>query len=361
MKGLHFLILLMVLDTSCKGQGNTQKPTQRNTTGDTLPDHKWKPLAFPAPSAPDPAIQISTYIPRIHQDRTGNIWLGTNGDGVCRYDGKTFTYFNTTEGFGGTAVRGITEEENGDLWFATTGGVTHYDGKHFTNFTTEDGLSHNQVWSILIDGNGGFWFGTDGGVSRYDGKTFTSFPLPAADQKQYPRAYPTPKLVHCIFQDKSGVIWLGTNGAGVYRYDGKSLTHLSEKDGLCNNVVLSIMQDKQGRLWFGSMFGGVSRYDGSFTNFTKKEGLSGNEVWTMLEDKTGAIWMATGKGVDRYDGKVFTNYTKKDGLANNFVQSILEDKAGNLWFGTSGGCYRFNGKRFINFTKKGMINSEDLK
>jgi len=74
------------------------------------------------------------------------------------------------------------------------------------------------------------------------------------------------------------------------------------------------LQDKIGNLWFGSN-GGVSKYDGkSFTNFTIKEGLSNNYVFSILEDKSGNLWFGTdGGGVLKYNGKSFINFTEKDG------------------------------------------------
>ena len=71
--------------------------------------------------------QISQYIRRMLQDKAGNIWFGTNGDGVCRYDGKSFVYFTTKEGLAGDAVRAMLQDEKGIIWFATSGGISKYD------------------------------------------------------------------------------------------------------------------------------------------------------------------------------------------------------------------------------------------
>ncbi len=116
------------------------------------------------------------------RDKTGNLWFGTDGGGVSRYDGKSFTNFTTAQGLANNGVLSITEDKTGNLWFGTQGGVSRYDGKSFTNFTTAQGLANNTVFSITEDGhqlgtdgarmNGGgnLWFGTNGGgVSRYDG------------------------------------------------------------------------------------------------------------------------------------------------------------------------------------------------
>jgi len=352
----HFQLIVLLLFTSCNGQNRMQLPNSQ--AGETK-NIAYIPIIYGP--FPNPVVQISQYIRRMFQDKTGNIWFGTNGDGVCRYDGKNYAYFSPTDlssGFGGEAVRGIVPDNNGNLWFATNGGATRYDGEKFANFTVEDGLNHNQVWSILKDKSGMLWFGTEGGVSRYDGKKFTDFPLPEANLVQSPKAYPAPKLINSIFQDASGNIWLCSNGNGVYRYDGKAISNISEKDGLCNNFVQSIMQDKNGKLWFATRFGGICSYDGkSFVTFTEKDGLGNNFARVISEDKSGNLWIGNaGGGLTRYDGKAFINYTEKDGLSNRFVQSIMEDKDGKLWIGTSGGAFTFDGKRFTNITRPGSTD-----
>jgi ligand-binding sensor domain-containing protein len=334
----------------------------------------------------EPVPQISQYIRRMFQDRNGSIWFGTNGDGLARYDahlvvkqGESLVYFTGKEGFSGRAVRGIVEDWNGNLWFATDAGVCRYDGTSFETFDSLQGLGSNQVWSILVDKSGAVWAGTEAGVYRSDGKNqteglpaFTLFPLPEADLSNQPNAYPAPKLANCIFEDAAGNIWFGTNGLGIFRYDGTSLpdgkprlTHFSEKDGLCNNFVQCIVQDNsngghKGDLWFGTRFGGMSRFDGaSFTNFTTNEGLGSNFVWTFLQDNSGNnpngnLWIGSaGGGLVLYDGKTFRQFAKKEGLTNLYVQSLMKDKSGRLWVGTSGGAFRFDGKSFVNVTKDG--------
>ncbi len=364
---LSLLIFLFILAVSCNGQDKAHLPGDGSAVPETIPARHMGTTrpSYDSDSMFSMGAQVSQYIRRMFQDKAGNLWFGTNDDGVCRYDGESLQYFTPKEGFGGNAVRGIQQDDNGNLWFATDGGVSRYDGKTFTNFTVKDGLPHNEVWSLARDSSGNLWFGTEGGVSRYDGKTFTYFPLPEADLREFPEAFPGPKLVNSIFQDKTGKLWFATNGRGVYYYDGKTLSGISEKDGLVNNFVQCIIEDKHGNIWFGTRFGGVSRYDGrSFTSFTVENGLSSNFVWAMLEDKSGNIWFGTiGAGVVRYDGKTFTTYSQQEGLTNTHIQSILEDRNGGLWFGASGGLFRYvgtstgasrrDGKSFINITRNG--------
>jgi ligand-binding sensor domain-containing protein/serine phosphatase RsbU (regulator of sigma subunit) len=297
----------------------------------------------------------SSNIFSILEDKSGNLWFGTDGGGVSKYDGESFTHFTDKEGLSNNIVYSILEDKSGNLWFGTEGGgVSKYDGESFTHFTDKEGLSNNIVYSILEDKSGNLWFGTSGGgVSKYDGESFTHF----TDKEGLSN-----NLVRSILEDKSGNLWFGTLGGGVSKYDGESFTNYTDKEGLSNNYVLSILEDKSGNLWFSSYGGGVSKYDGeSFTNYTDKEGLSNNTIWSILEDKSGNLWFGTdGGGVSKYDGESFTHFTDKEGLSNNIVWSILEDKSGNLWFGTiGGGVSKYDGESFTHFTyKEGLsINS----
>ena len=295
-------------------------------------------------------------------DKTGNLWFGTWGGGVSRYDGKTFTNYTKAQGFANNSVWSITEDKTGNLWFGTDGGgVSRYDGKAFTNYTTAQGLANNVVRCITEDKTGNLWFGTDGGgLSRYNGKTFTNYTTAQGLANN---------IISSVIEDKTGNLWFGTDGGGVSRYDGKTFTNYTTAQGLANNSLLSIKEDKIGNLWFGTNGGGVSRFDGkTFVNYTTTQGLANNSILSITEDKTGNLWFGTwGGGVSRlalsgvegYDGKMFTNYTTAQGLANNSVYSITEDKIGNLWFGTDGGgVSRYNGKAFSNYTKaQGLANN----
>src|SRR6185436_7099132 len=129
----------------------------------------------------------------------------------------------------------------------------------------------------------------------------TPFTLPSLSPNEYPvkAAYLAPKLVNWILKDRKGNIWFCTNGKGVLRYDGRSVTSFSKADGLCDDFVQTAYEDKTGNLWFGSRFGGLSRYNRKtnvFANFTVTQGLSGNFVWTLLQDKAGTLWIATAGG-----------------------------------------------------------------
>jgi len=301
----------------------------------------------------------SNRIASIHEDKEGYLWFGTGswigggGGGVSRYDGLIFTTFTTKDGLANDTVLSILQDKKGNLWFGTrNGGVSRYNGQSFITFTTEDGLANNNVRSIFQDRAGNLWFGTHGGgVSRYDGVIFTTFTTQdgLADDR-----------VVSIYQDGEGNFWFGTDDSGVSRYDGMNFTTLTTQDGLADNRVLSILQDRAGNLWFGT-YGSVSRYDGQeFTMFTTQDGLASNRVRSIWQDKESYLWFCTdGGGVSRYDGMNFTTLTTQDGLIDNWVWQVLQDRNGNFWFGTNGGVSQYDGQTFTTFTTKdGLANNE---
>ena len=153
--------------------------------------------------------------------------VGTNGDGVARYDGKSLEYFKRKDGFPGYTVRVIVEYHQGNVWFGTERGLAKYDGKSFSTLTRRDGLAHDNIWTVTIDRQRTMWIGTLGGVSRFDGKKFTPFALPAG-KRDPNRGVSSARIIHCIMEDSKGRMWFASN-RGAFIYDGKSLTNLSKK------------------------------------------------------------------------------------------------------------------------------------
>lgn len=317
--------------------------------------------------------QISEYVRRIFEDSRGNLWFGTNTDGICRYDGDTLVYFSTRDGLSGNQVTGIVEDRRGNLWFSTSGGISRYDGKHFTNFTEKDGLTSNEVWSLCEDSRGTIWAGTANGLCKYspgDGAKFCPFTLPQALVPDPAPRFSTQR-VSFIMEDKGGNLWFGTDGAGVCKYDpsakktsAKQFIHITMEDGLCDNTIVCMIEDREGNLWFSSRFGGLSRYNPSataaagksFTNFTVRNGdIGGNEVWTMHEDSAGSIWFGVkGLGMYRFKDDQISHFGQVEGLPIRAVQSIFEDTKGRLWVGGGNdGLHFYDGKRFIQVNRDG--------
>jgi len=296
----------------------------------------------------------NSYIFCMLQDKSGSLWLGTDGGGVAKYDGQTFTHYTEKEGLSSNNVLSLGTDQTGNIWIGTfAGGVSKFDGKYFTRYGEKEGFTSHYVFSILKDRKENLWFGTyGGGVSKYDGKSFTHYTTKEGLSGD---------IVYSIIEDQKGNIWFATYGGGICKYDGTSFSNYTEKEGLSTNFLWTMKEDHLGNLWLGTDGKGVSKYDGKyFIHYAQKEGLSNNTVFNIAEDHDGNIWFATyGGGVSKYDGQSFAHFTEKEGLSNNNVYAILVDKSYNLWFGTfGGGVSKYNGKLFTHFTDhEGLSNS----
>ena len=293
----------------------------------------------------------------ILQDSKGNIWFGTEDGGVCCFDGENFLWITENEGLGNNTVLSLCEDKAGKMWFGTNGGgVFCYDGKSLTGYTEKEGLNNNSVRSILQDKNGNMWFGTTGsGACRFNGKAFTYFGESAGLNST---------IIHAMHEGKSGNIYFATEDGGVNIYDGKTVKYITKKRGLSSDCIVSLHEDKTGNLWIGTYDSGLCKYDGKeITVYSTSQGLTNNYILSICEDNSGSLWLAThGGGVCRFNNGSFNHYTEKEGIGSNTVRSITVDKTGNLWLGTFGdGAIYYNGSSFAHYSEKEGMPSNRIK
>lgn len=316
-------------------------------------------------------------------DLKGNLWFSTDGMGVGKFDGKSFTYYNKQNGLADDYVRSICLDANNNVWFGTRNGICFYNGsefkridsnivqpnnisqiiadkdKHlwfctygqgvfkyegdtFYNYNEKNGLVRDWIRSATQDNAGNLWFTSKSGVSKFDGKKFLNFN--AGNGLFYPN-------INIVVQDMEGNMWFGTDGKGALKFTGETFVSYTTQEGLSSDIVMSLIEDKKQNLWFSTYGNGVCKYDGkSFSNYTTENGLNNNIVWTSMSDSKNNIWFGTSEGLCKYDGETFTPYGIKEGLGAKTVYSILEDHHGNLWIGTTSGVSVFDGVSFKNYT-----------
>ena len=357
-------LILMVLTfqiTSCTGQvKEKEKEKLMNETieNDVSKGSNQQP-AFQSTTFPQIHTNLNgmvrEFVRTIYQDKMGNYWFGTNGNGIIRYNGQILETM-TIEGIRSyMRVLEIVEDKAGNVWFGTSEGLIKYDGKKFTTFSQKEGLPgvDAEIWGLTVDKNGLIWVGSIGGVSHFDGEKFIPFSLPES-MVENPKSMLSDKLVFKIIEDKNGTMWFVTDGNGIFKYKNGEFTHLTNKSGLTDNNAADILEDKKGNIWIGTFNGGISKFDGkTYTNFTKDKIIKGVEAYNFCEDSHGNIWFsAEGHGVYRYDGSNFTQFTTLNGLTSNVVQSIFEDNKEQIWFGTWQGLSLYDGQKIMNAKDK---------
>lgn len=264
------------------------------------------------------------YVFAIGVDSQGYKWFGTNAGGASRYkDGKWKTYF-PMHGLADYWIYSFANDKKGDLWIGTWAGVNRFDIKtgKFTTYVKE--LVNEWVYGLDVDAEGRVWFGTEGGISMYDGKGWKSWTH--KDGMGAPNAAALPA---------SPNTGLGTRT----RHD---LAMLAGGQPTYNpNYVFSILATPDGMIWAGTWGGGVARFDGkSFRNFTKADGMAGNIVYAIARDAKGVFWFGTDNGVTRYDGKTWRSFGRAEGLLDSNVYALAIAPNGDVWAGTRGGVAR---------------------
>lgn len=243
----------------------------------------------------------------IAEDKKSNIWFGTD-QGAIKYDGKTFRRYTEKNGLSNTKVgrKSILIDKLGNIWVGTHGGIFRYSpsadstgGRCFSLFNLLPAIN---VKGIMEDNTGNIWFASEGnGVFRYDGKAINNITGKEGLGDNYAGG---------MAQDKTGSFWFTMKG-GICRYDGKTFTEFTTKDGLGGSEVWGIYIEQSGIIWVAAR-GSTTRFDPSvpisnpkaFTVFTVKDGINCC-VQSMYQDSSGNMWWGAGQGLYRFDGKRF--------------------------------------------------------
>ncbi|OFY55310.1 MAG: hypothetical protein A2X22_02915 [Bacteroidetes bacterium GWF2_49_14] len=231
----------------------------------------------------------------------------------------------------------------------------------FNKIPPPDGKTFVHVTGITQDVNGYMWLATKKGLCRYDGYQMTTYKNNPLDPNS-----PATDVLETICVDSTGIVWIGTSGAGIDRFDPstglfKHFRHNPQDPGsLSGDWVTVLMLDHEGILWVGTGLG-LDRYDeksGTFKHFRNNRGdstsISSDEVEAIYEDRQGILWVGTGSvygaaknnmergGLNRMNKKeeTFTHFMHDprdpNSLINNKVRAIFEDSKGTLWIGTAG-------------------------
>jgi ligand-binding sensor domain-containing protein/serine phosphatase RsbU (regulator of sigma subunit) len=312
--------------------------------------------------------QVNIYC--IFQDSRGYLWLGTEGSGACRFDGKNFKAINREKGMAGDIVRNIIEDKQGRLWFGTDAGVTVYDGNNFITIDEERGLSSNTVVCLYRDKTDSIWVGTAGDKGGLNKIEFLS-----ADSVKIKKYTVDNGLsnnsVFGLCEDDYGRLWVGTFGGGItiLSKDGSTTpVVLNTLHNFPSDYILKISPDSLNILWIGTYDKGVLKISvtedlrySRIEQLSKDLNFPNKTVWNIMpfHDK---IWFGTNEnGLVRYDGKRLSTINNLNGLLQNQVMTIFTDREQNLWVSCSdGGISRYLGDRFYSITKKDGLTDENI-
>ncbi|MBS1795293.1 MAG: hypothetical protein JSS81_15660 [Acidobacteria bacterium] len=279
-------------------------------------------------------------------DREGNLWIGTNGDGLIRLRRKRVETLSAADGLPSEETNVVVEDPRGGVWIGAYV-LSYLNNGTITSYGRQDGLPAERVTALSFDRKGVLWIGTYGGLAS----------LRDGEIKSYVRDDSEKVSVRAIFEDSRGRLWIGRMGGGLQLFQDGVFTTYRKEDGLVDNDVRFLTEDRAGNLWIGTV-GGLSRFDGrGFTNYTTAEGLSNNFVRAIIEDDAGTFWIGTyGGGLNRLRDGRLTAITTKNGLFDDFVSRILTDGRDNFWILGNRGIFSVSRRTLDDFAD-GKIRS----
>jgi signal transduction histidine kinase/ligand-binding sensor domain-containing protein len=171
---------------------------------------------------------------------------------------------------------------------------------------------------------------------------------------------PDPAIT-AVHQDRHGVLWLGTMGAGLDRYDGQTHRHYGTVDGLPGLNVWDIAEGPDGSLWlamggFASDYGLVRLLDDELTHFTMEHGLPTNTLEAVTVAPNGDVWTGGWGGLARLDGESVYAFEAEDGWVGGDVYHLLHDGA-RLWIGGGAGLFCYDGSEFLRVGDIGEVET----
>ncbi|MBV9085189.1 MAG: hypothetical protein JOZ62_21140 [Acidobacteriaceae bacterium] len=330
------------------------------------------------------------------EDRAGNLWVGSIGNGVARMgqDGS-FTRYGVSDGFPSDNAFCLASDSQNALWVCTDKGLARSLRNRVQVFTTADGLPGNRIraaceatdrtlWVAGFDfplarsngtrfeaysgpgilprdtvtvlqcpNDGSVWVGKDSGVTRIQGTHTRMFTV--AD------GLPD-NSVSALALAPDGAVWIGTED-GITRYRNGEISVYRTRDGLSHSLVLSLYTDREGSLWAGTKDGLDQFTDPKVTPYTMAQGLSSNEAGPVIEDTQGRLWIGTlDSGLNLSDGRTFRKITTADGLTSNRIVSLEVDRHGDVWAGTSNGLNRLrNGKVISTYRERSGLSGSPVR
>jgi ligand-binding sensor domain-containing protein/DNA-binding CsgD family transcriptional regulator len=341
-------------------------------------------FAFYPPESSHDEFSSSLTVYPIFEDSAGDIWVGTHGEGLLRFDKTAETFVQYRRGsqqagrLSGDIVLAIQEDRKGNLWIGTRlNGLNRFERGtgSFVRFSLDPEVEG--IWDLLVDRQGFLWVGTqDGGLFKVDPET--------GEAINYRFILDNPRslgsnTVWSIFEDSAGRIWVGTNGGGLNEYVAEEdcfLRFYGDGDhprDLSGSTIAAIAEDVAGRLWIGTTWNGLRIWDretGEYVIYKHDpqdpESLSDDNIAAIARDACGIMWVGTARGgiskclADQVKFHHFKrNPYNPRSLSRSDVGALLVDRSGRLWVGLNEGLDRIDGRTGV-VTRFGSRSPENI-
>lgn len=373
----------------------------------------------------------------VTSDKSGDIWIGAlRGAYQVRKD-RSVIHYNGENGFSDARVNDLLTDVEGNLWLASDGeGLYRFAGASFTSYINEEKNAIQRVQAVSVLDNQ-LVFGNNGSdlsiIHNEDSRRYILRGTKLAD-----------KEINCLYTDRNGTIWIGTFGDGLWSYRegiarstslGKvsvysiyenagrmlittdnGLYHFENGSARKNravaefsssavevgldsvlvaltyglalirdstkidyafpsnlqNTMVTCFEKKNEKIFIGTIGGGLFVWNmakRTVMQFSGSSGLPSNIIYSLMFDKDGHLWAGTGKGISRisssnnFESVTIYSYGKEHGLdaleCNKDAIAVTSDNS--VWFGTVKGLYRYRPGQEIQSGVAPVVTLEAIK
>jgi len=313
-------------------------------------------LTFPSGHEGLPAGKIRSLV----EDRAGFLWIGMEGAAVVRERGAAFETLLPPSRDPDDWLTSLACDSRNRVWAGfSQRRARSWDHDRWVTFTGSSVPGDGSV-SFSTDSVGKVWFTTENSYGYVDDEKL----VPLATDVPFPQLHPRAAggfwlvrgnvllirneqqqliygvevpwrggatEVQVLFEDRRGVLWIGTKGQGLFRFDGDFV-----RVPTSHNYILSVTEDTEGNTWVGTLGGGVIRlHPRKVRLHDEKNGLPADVIDAVCEDGEGGLWFAArNAGPIRFFGGKYMLFTATDGWSGGFLTTLCPDGKGGVWFGT---------------------------
>jgi len=155
-------------------------------------------------------------------------------------------------------------------------------------------------------------------------------------------ATPMRGLIQALYEDLDGNLWIGTQGAGVFKYCDGSVERFSSSRGLRDDRVRAFWEDREGSLWIATYAGLSQLRPSRFRSCRALDGLSADRVTSIAQHSDGDLLITSVLGVDRIRGGVAQQVRFGYERSSPGVYTALVDSRGTMWIGEAAGLARLD-------------------
>jgi len=252
------------------------------------------------------------------RDNWGTLWIGTMRGGLARFNEGMIAVYGYEDGLLNLSVQSLAADRGGNIWIGTEdSGLTILQKGRWNKLDSDRGLRSNNVTGVLQDRKGVIWIGTDKGLDRFlDGKIDPAGGLGGLAGYH----------VRALLETRDGLLLAGTS-QGLFKVSEMKVEKIELTRADSEPEIVSLHEDAERILWIGTKGDGLLRWDKAETMaFTTAEGLTDNYICSLTEDERGNLWMSTNRGVMRISLKQIDDYIK--GKTRYLAPTLFEEAEG---------------------------------